>query len=128
MIDELYDNLPECYKSERFLYRGFSIEKTNGIIIIKDIRSPYYRDVSSEDMAVLLKRGFIKGSTYLLMLSDKRKVEIFKSLENKNRKSAHSSRNPRKKQEYLNSVRIYIEKANYYESQVSRWHKQLKNT
>lgn len=128
MIDKLYNNLPDKYKIERLLFRGFLIEKIKGITVLKDIRSPYYTDVRSEDLAILLDMGFIEGSTYLLMLSDQRKIETFKNFEEKHRILSKDSSNPRKKQEHLNSVRIYIEKSNYYESQVRRWQKQLKIT
>lgn len=122
---QIYNGLPDIHKQERFLFRGFSIEKVGQEVIIKDIRSVYYKVICKDDLKILSSKGFIKGTTYLLMLSDQKKIESFKILEQKNKALAKVNANPRKNQEYLNSVRVYKRKIEYYVSQVRRWRNQL---
>jgi hypothetical protein len=125
MKEKIYNSLPERYKQERFLYRGFSIEKKGEEIIILDIRSAYYLNAFPSDLKVMLEKGFMDGATYLLMLSDIEKIERYKILEKKNKELAKKSTNPRKKQEHVNSAAFNKQRVNYYSLQVRRWEKQL---
>lgn len=110
----------------RILFRGFLLENNEGIISLMDVRSPYYKAPSVEDMNVLYGRGFLKGTTYLLMKSDERKIERYKELSEQQARLSLRVRNPRKKQEYENSVLRYNLEIEYYMSQVRRWQKSLK--
>ena len=125
MKEQIYNSLPDNYKQERFLYRGFCIEKKGEEIVILDIRSAYYMNAFPSDLKILAKKGFMNGATYLLMLSDIEKVKHYKSLEEKNKRLAKKSTNSRKKQEHINSADFNNHKAMYYSSQVRRWEKQL---
>ena len=123
----IYESLPQEYKQERFLYRGFSIEKKGEEIIILDIRSTFYEPACKADLRVLFNMGFINGATYLLMESDLEKIKFFNKKAKAKSRLARKSVNPRKKQEHLNSAESYREKSKYYKSQVRRWRKQIDN-
>ena len=115
-------------QSDRILYRGFLLQKVNGIAEIKDIRNPYYRAPKVEDLKVLLEMGFFKGATYLLMKSDLKKIERYKRLIENKKKLLDQTENPRKIQEHLNSIERYSTEIKYYKSQVRRWQKSLKTS
>lgn len=127
MVDDIYNGLPDKFKTGRVLFRGFSIEKIKGIVHLQDIRKPYPSPVSEEDLVVLHELGFVDGATYLLMLSDQQKIEKFKSLGDKFKGLEIDHDNPRKKQEYVNLGLMCKTEVMYYESQVRRWQKQLNN-
>tara|TARA_R110000851_G_scaffold328131_1_gene498411 strand:- start:285 stop:677 length:393 start_codon:yes stop_codon:yes gene_type:complete len=122
-LKKLYDDIPRGHvKDGRILYRGFSIKKEeSGEIIIQDIRTPMFGDVNKEDLSVLKQRGFLKGATYLLMLSDENKINIYKKLIARTQRSAKNSDNSRKRQEFLNRVDYYKNEVEYYSAKVRRW-------
>lgn len=110
-IEKLYDEAFSVLHVERILFRGFLLEKVNGVATIKDISTTYYKEVNKESLDILISKGFIKGSTYLLMLSDLRKIDMYKKLIERYQNIDDSS------------LRIsrYEQEINYYKSQVSRW-------
>ena len=126
-ILELYDEIPSHYKVDGVVtFRGFRIVKSDEGIELMDIRTPMFSSVKDEDLIVLQERGFLKGATYLLMLSDKKKIDDYKVLISRTIKTAADCGNPRKKQEHLNNITYYRKEVEYYKSQVSRWQKFLK--
>ena len=127
MVDEIYNSLPDSLKTGRQLFRGFSIEKVNGVVNLQDIRHAYPKPVDPQDLSVLCAYGFVDGATYLLMLSDQRKIDKYKSLGEKFKGLEEKHDNPRKKQEYVNLSLMCQNEIEYYELQVSRWQKQLKH-
>jgi hypothetical protein len=125
---ELFDNIPENLLTKNKLkHRGFSIEKSDdGVVTIKDIKTPMFSIVNKTDMAVLRKKGFLKGSTYLLMKSDEEKIDNYNELIAESTEAIRKNSNPRKKQEHQNNIDYYKEEVQYYTSQVSKWGKILK--
>ena len=121
MIKDLYDQLPHYLKSDCILFRGFKLEKNNDEYTLQDIRGPYYKDVDEETLEFLESKGLIKGATYLLMESDKRKILLFKEKINEHARLIVENLNPRKKQEYLNSIERFEIEVEYYTSQVRKW-------
>lgn len=107
--------------SKRILFRGFSIDKIGGKVVLEDIRTPYYRPVSSVDLKILIKMGFVRGTTYLLMCSDKRKIEVYKRFSEKEARMSQEVINPRKKKEHINTIERFGKEIDYYTSQVRRW-------
>lgn len=121
-IKKIYDDAFLRFGSSRILFRGFLLEMTNGgVISLKDIRNPYYREVSQMDLSTILDLGFEYGTTYLLMKSDSRKVARYNRLIANKKKLLEVTNNPRKKMEHMNAIARYTTEINYYESQVRRW-------
>lgn len=121
MIKDLYDSLPNFMKTPVVLFRGFKFEKTDDNITLQDVRNIYYKDVDPDTMMVFESKGFIKGATYLLMKSDERKIELYKEMIDGHEGLINENLNPRKKQEYLNSIERYKDQIKYYVSQVRKW-------
>jgi len=121
-MDKLYDEAFNYFKTPRILFRGFMLEKNKGVVSITDIRTPYYRPISEKDLEVLLERGFMKGTTYLLMMSDNSKIKRYTKLIELHSRALKEVINPRKKEEYKNSIVRHNLEIKYYKSQVRRWH------
>ena len=127
-IKDIYNQAFDHFNSDRILFRGFLLEKElDGTILFKDIRSPYYKDINRHDLEVFFDMGFLKGTTYLLMESDKRKVSRYKELKQHKTRLLEITDNPRKYKEHLNTISRYESEINYYKSQVSRWQEFIKH-
>lgn len=126
-MEELYLKAMAYLGSSRMLFRGFCIEKINGTVVVTDIRTPYYKPVSKSDLKTLLEKGFVVGTTFLLMESDKRKISRYKMLSKKEARLSDDVINPRKKMEHTNTIDRFDKEINYYSLQVRRWQEFLKH-
>ena len=127
-LEKIYDDALRSFGQERILFRGFLMEKSSGgMVSIKDVRSPYYKEVDKLDLLAILERGFEQGATYLLMKSDSRKIARYNKLIADKQRLLEVTHNPRKKMEHLNAISRYTMEINYYESQVRRWQQFTKN-
>ena len=128
-IEKLYNDTVSSYffkGKSRILFRGFLLEKKGGYVCLMDTRNPYYKIPTTEDLNILFSMGFYNGATYLLMKSDEGKIKRYKELIKKQGALLDKIVNPRKKQEYLNTIGRFKSEIEYYESQVGRWQKILK--
>lgn len=125
MIDKLYNDLPNYMKTDVLMFRGFKFEEVKGKKVLTDIRGMYYKAVDEETMELFNSIGFIKGATKLIMESDLRKIEVYAEMIAGHKKLINEHLNPRKKEEYLNSIKRYEEDVKHYESQIRRWKQTL---
>ncbi len=127
-MNKLYDEMCARFgEREKFFFRGFSIEKKDDTIEIMDVRCSSYKKIRDNDLSVLMDMGFIKGTTFLLMQSDKERLEDSEGSFYNQIRSARLTENSTKKRACLLSASRYKREVDYYDSQITRWNNTLQS-
>lgn len=77
LVEQWYKEVDPLNKKNEVFLKGFKIYKELGDYIIKDIRfNDFYQCVRDNDMAILLEKGFVKGTAFILYQRDKHRMEL----------------------------------------------------